>query len=102
MLAVHVRYWIEFNDNMVGPTPVNAIAKPWSTVGGIAGQFISAGKYNLADDEALVLTLEPVSFRYANILMAALFWFITFDYRHPQSSYPLPGQARHSPHGHYH
>ena len=78
LLAAHIRYWIEFNDNMVGPTPVNAIAKPWATVGGIAGQFISAGKYNLADDEALVLTFEPVSVRYANILMADLFWFITY------------------------
>ena len=101
MLAVHVRYWIEFNDNMVGPTPVNAIAKPWRTVGGIAGQFISAGKYNLADDQALVLTFEPVSFRYANILMADLFWFITFDYRDRQSSYALPGQAWQSRDGKY-
>jgi hypothetical protein len=101
MLAVHVRYWIEFNDKMVGPTPVNAIAKPWRTVGGIAGQFISAGKYNLADDEALVLTFEPVSLRYANILMADLFWFITFDYRDRQSSYALPGQAWQSRDGKY-
>jgi len=101
LLAAHVRYWIEFNDNMVGPTPVNAIAKPWRTVGGIAGQFISAGKYNLAGDEALVLTLEPVNLRYFNILMADLFWFITFDYRDRQSSYALPGQAYQSRDGKY-
>ena len=101
LLAAHVRYWIDFNHNMVGPTPVNAIAKPWRTVGGIAGQFISAGKYNLADDEALVLTFEPVSARYANILMADLWWFITYDYRDRQTSYALPGQAWQSRDGKY-
>jgi hypothetical protein len=101
LLAAHIRYWIEFNNNMVGPTPVNAIAKPWATVGGIAGQFISAGKYDLADDEALVLTFEPVSVRYANILMADLFWFITYDYRDRQTSYAQPGQACQSRDGKY-
>jgi hypothetical protein len=101
LLAAHVRYWMEFNNNMVGPTPVNAIAKPWRTVGGIAGQFISAGKYQLADDEALLLTFEPVQARYANILIADLWWFITFDYRDRQSSYALPGQAWQSRDGKY-
>lgn len=101
LLAAHVRYWIDFNNNMVGPTPVNGIAKPWRTVGGIAGQFISAGKYNLADDEALILTFEPVNARYANILLADLWWFITFDYRDRQTSYALPGQAFRSQDGMY-
>lgn len=101
MLAVHVRYWIDFNNNLVGPTPVNAIAKPWRTAGGIAGQFISAGKYNLADDEALMLTFEPVSVSYANILLADLWWFITYDYRDRQTSYALPGQAWQSRDGKY-
>ncbi|HEY2105047.1 MAG TPA: hypothetical protein VGH29_04650 [Candidatus Binataceae bacterium] len=101
LLAAHVRYWIDFNDKMVGPTPVNAIAKPWRTVGGIAGQFISAGKYNLADDQALVLTFEPVNVSYANILLADLWWFITYDYRDRQTSYALPGQAWRSPDGKY-
>jgi hypothetical protein len=101
LLAMHVRYWIEFNEKMVGPTPVNAIAKPWRTVGGIAGQFISAGKYNLADDEALVLAFDPVSVSYANILLADLWWFITYDYRDRQTSYALPGQAWQSADGKY-
>jgi hypothetical protein len=101
LLAAHTRYWIDFNNNMVGPTPVNAIAKPWRTVGGIAGQFISAGKYNLAEDEALVLTFEPLSVRYANILLADLWWFITYDYRDRQTSYALPGQAWQSRDGRY-
>ncbi len=101
LLAAHVRYWIKFNNDMVGPTPVNQIAKPWRTVGGIAGQFISAGKYNLADDEALILTFEPVTVRYANILLADLWWFITYDYRDRQTSYALPGQAWQSRDGKY-
>jgi hypothetical protein len=101
LLAAHVRYWFEFNEKMVGPTPINAIAKPWRTVGGIAGQFISAGKYNLADDEALVLTFEPVNVSYANILLADLWWFITYDYRDRQTSYALPGQAWQSRDGNY-
>ncbi len=101
LVASHVRYWIDFNHKMVGPTPVNGIAKPWRTVGGIAGQFISAGKYNLAGDEALILTFEPVSVRYANILLADLFWFITYDYRDRQTSYALPGQAWQSRDGKY-
>jgi hypothetical protein len=101
LLSVHVRYWIDFNNNMVGPAPLNAIARPWRTVGGIAGQFISAGKYHLADDEALVLTFEPVKAQYANILMAHLLWFITYDYRDRQTSYALPGQAYQSRDGMY-
>jgi hypothetical protein len=101
LLAAHVRYWIKFNNDMVGPTPVNQIARPWRTVGGIAGQFISAGKYNLGDDEALMLTFEPVNVRYANILLADLWWFITYDYRDRQTSYALPGQAWQSGDGNY-
>jgi hypothetical protein len=101
MLASHVRYWIDFNEKMVGPTPVNGVAKPWRTVGGIVGQFISAGKYQLAADEALVLTFEPVAVSYANILLADLWWFITYDYRDRQTSYALPGQAFQSRDGKY-
>ncbi len=101
LLAAHAAYWIKFNHDMVGPTPTNQIARPWRTVGGIAGQFISAGKYQLADDEALILTFEPVTVRYANILLADLWWFITYDYRDRQTSYALPGQAWQSGDGKY-
>ena len=102
LLPAHIRYWIEFNNNMVGPTPVNGLAKPWPTVGGIVGQWLTAGKFQLADDDALVMTVAPVKCRYMSILLADLFWFITFDYRDRHSSVAFPGQTHLSSDGNYH
>jgi hypothetical protein len=102
LLNAHIRYWIQFNENMIGPAPVNALAKPWPTVGGIAGQWLTAGKFNLADDQALVLTFAPSHCRYMNILLADLWWFITFDYRDRHSSVAFPGQAHLGSDGNYH
>lgn len=67
--------------------PPNTLSRPAdpAAVGGVAGRFMSNGHFELAADEALVVTLFPIDARYQGIQLTDP-WFSSLEYAHRQTS----------------
>jgi hypothetical protein len=89
-----VRYWFYLNEVLTGKAHTNELPKPWATVGGVAGQYLDAAPFKLANDEALVFTVKPSKARYMGVMLSDRWWFVSFDYRNHQSTLATPGQTR--------
>jgi hypothetical protein len=80
--------------------PVNTLTEPRSTPGGITTQFSSVGHYDLADDQAMIVTV-PAAARevapYQGIQLGSM-WYISLDYINHQTSLTAD-QARADPDG---
>jgi len=75
-------YWIR----MILNIPVQTMLKPMMTgaTGGLVTQVSSAGHFELADDGAVVITLDPVNAAYRSLVLYDL-WNRSLDYRNHQS-----------------
>jgi len=75
-------YWIR----MILNIPVQTMLKPMMTgaTGGLVTQVSSAGHFELADDSAVVITLDPVNAAYRSLVLYDL-WNRSLDYRNRQS-----------------
>lgn len=64
--------------------PVNACTPPAAAGGGgfLPGQRNAVGQFDLAPDDALVVTVDPVPCRYMSLAIGHHRWFTSFDYRH--------------------
>jgi hypothetical protein len=67
--------------------PPNVLSSPKIREGGRWG-LSSSGHFHLADDEALVLTLDPVGARYLSVQLASA-WLSSLDYLHHTASLNL-------------
>jgi hypothetical protein len=80
--------------------PVNALTPPRRTPGGLATQFSSAGHFDLAPDQAMVVTV-PAAGRdvapYQGIQLGSM-WYVSLDYVNHQTSLTAD-QARADPDG---
>jgi hypothetical protein len=80
--------------------PVNTLTEPRSTPGGLITQFSSVGHYDLADDQAMIVTV-PAANRdvapYQGIQLGSM-WYISLDYINHQTSLTAD-QARSDPDG---
>ncbi|MGN6794007.1 MAG: hypothetical protein ACTHJW_16590 [Streptosporangiaceae bacterium] len=80
--------------------PVNTLTEPRSTPGGLSTQFSSVGHYDLADDQAMIVTV-PAAGRdvapYQGIQLGSM-WYISLDYISHQTSLTAD-QARPDPDG---
>ena len=80
--------------------PVNTLTEPRSTPGGLTTQFSSVGHYDLADDQAMIVTV-PAAARdvapYQGIQLGSR-WYISLDYINHQTSLTAD-QARADPDG---
>jgi hypothetical protein len=68
--------------------PVNTLTPPRLTPGGLATQFSSAGHYELADDQAMIVTVPAASkdvAPYQGIQLGSM-WYISLDYINHQTS----------------
>ena len=78
--------------------PVNTLTEPRSTPGGLTTQFSSVGHYDLADDQAMIVTV-PAAARevapYQGIQLGSM-WYISLDYISHQTSLTAD-QARADP-----
>jgi hypothetical protein len=77
--------------------PVNTMTEPRSTPGGLTTQFSSAGHYELADDQAMIIAVPASEAPYQGFQLGSM-WYISLDYINHQTSLTA-AQARIDPDG---
>lgn len=84
-LVQRVRTWLQFPKWFYDNLPVNTLTAPRLTPGGLATQYSSVGHYDLAPDQALILTLPVTDAPYLGFQLGSL-WYISLDYINHQTS----------------
>jgi len=83
-----VATWPEFvRERYFEARPANTLSRPAdpTSVGGVKGRFMSNGHFELAPDEALLVTLWPIGARYQGIQLTDP-WFSSLEYANRQTS----------------
>lgn len=96
-LITRVKTWLEFPKPFYLNLPVNTLTAPRSTPGGLTTQFSSVGHYDLAADEAMIITVPASDAPYQGFQLGSL-WYISLDYVNHQTSLNN-GQAQVDPDG---
>jgi hypothetical protein len=100
MLISRLKTFLQFPEWFYLTLPVNTLTEPRSTPGGLTTQFSSVGHYDLAEDQAMIITV-PASPRdvapYQGIQLGSM-WYISLDYINHQTSLTAD-QARTDPDG---
>jgi hypothetical protein len=97
MLVGRIRTFLAFADRFYLNLPVNTLTPPRLTPGGLATQYSSAGHYELADDQAMVVTVPAGDAPYQGLQLGSM-WYVSLDYINHQTSLTVP-QARVDPDG---
>jgi hypothetical protein len=97
MLVSQIRTFLSFPEWFYLTEPVNTLTEPRRTPGGLATQFSSVGHYELADDEAMIVTVPRADVPYQGIQLGSL-WYTSLDYIGHQTSLTA-AQARTDPDG---
>ncbi len=84
-LVSRVKTWLQFPQWFYDNLPVNTITAPRLTPGGLATQYSSVGHYELADDEAMIITVPKSDAPYQGFQLGSL-WYISLDYINHQTS----------------
>jgi len=84
-LVQRVKTWLQFPQWFYMNIPVNTMVVPRLTPGGLATQYSSAGHFDLAPDQALVLTLPVTDAPYLGFQLGSL-WYVSLDYINHQTS----------------
>jgi hypothetical protein len=77
--------------------PVNTMTEPRLTPGGLATQYSSAGHYELAEDQAMIVTVPASEAAYQGFQLGTM-WYLSMDFINHQTSLTAD-QARHDPDG---
>jgi hypothetical protein len=100
ILLSRLRTFLAFPEWFYLQEPVNTLTPPRLTPGGLATQFSSAGHYELARDQAMIVTV-PAGGRdvapYQGIQLGSM-WYVSLDYVNHQTSLTAD-QARIDPDG---
>ena len=97
ILLGRLRTFLAFPEWFYLTEPVNTMTPPRPTPGGLATQFSSAGHYDLADDEAMIVTVPVAGAPYQGIQLGSM-WYVSLDYINHQTSLTAD-QARIDPDG---
>ena len=84
-LVQRIKTWLQFPQWFYTNLPVNTMVAPRLTPGGLATQFSSAGHFDLAAGQALVITLPATDAPYLGFQLGSL-WYISLDYINHQTS----------------
>ncbi|MCH9736338.1 MAG: hypothetical protein K0U78_17590 [Actinomycetia bacterium] len=84
-LVQRVKTWLQFPQWFYTDSPANTMVPPRLTPGGLATQYSSAGQFDLAEDQALVITLPVTDAPYLGFQLGSL-WYISLDYINHQTS----------------
>jgi len=84
-LVQRVKTWLQFPQWFYNDSPVNSMVAPRLTPGGLATQYSSAGQFDLAEQQALVITLPVTDAPYLGFQLGSL-WYISLDYINHQTS----------------
>jgi hypothetical protein len=100
-LRSHVRVWPEIVGHILAAVPPNALGEPRDSrdAGGVPGRWMVNGHFDLADDEALVVTASPSEGDYQGIQLMDL-WMESLEYANRQTSLTAD-QAQQSSDGTY-
>lgn len=97
MLVSRLQTFLAFPQWFYLNLPVNTMTEPRSTPGGLTTQFSSAGHYELADDEAMIITVPKSDAPYQGFQLGSM-WYLSLDYINHQTSLTAD-QARVDPDG---
>ncbi|MGD9621846.1 MAG: hypothetical protein AB7G47_18330 [Mycolicibacterium sp.] len=84
-LVQRVKTWLQFPQWFYSDGPANTMVPPRLTPGGLATQYSSAGRFDLTDDQALVITLPVSDAPYLGFQLGSQ-WYISLDYINHQTS----------------
>jgi hypothetical protein len=85
MLVARIRTWFAFPEWFYLNEPVNTLTPPRPTPGGLSSQWSSVGHYDLADDQALVVTVPRGDAPYLGFQLGTV-WYTSLDYADHQTS----------------
>ncbi len=100
ILLSRLRTFLAFPDWFYLKEPANTMTAPRRTPGGLASQFSSAGHFDLAPDQAMIVTVPDAGrdlAPYQGIQLGSM-WYISLDYVNHQTSLTAD-QARKDPDG---
>ncbi|GAB2678862.1 hypothetical protein GCM10027271_44960 [Saccharopolyspora gloriosae] len=97
ILLNRLRTFLAFPEWFYLDLPANTMTEPRRTPGGLATQFSSAGHYDLADDQAMIVTVPASEAPYQGIQLGSR-WYVSLDYSDHQTSLTAD-QARTDPDG---
>lgn len=97
ILLNRLRTFLAFPEWYYLDLPANTMTEPRRTPGGLATQFSSAGHYDLADDQAMIVTVPASDAPYQGIQLGSR-WYVSLDYSDHQTSLTAD-QARTDPDG---
>jgi hypothetical protein len=86
LLVGSIRTWFAFPQFFQYQEPVNTLTVPKPTPGGLASQRSSIGHYELADDEALVVTVPECTDCAYQAIQVGSDWYASTDYETHQTS----------------
>ena len=84
-LVQRVKTWLQFPQWFYQDSPANTMVPPRLTPGGLATQYSSVGQFDLAQDQALIITLPVTDAPYLGFQLGSL-WYISLDYINHQTS----------------
>jgi hypothetical protein len=84
-LVQRVKTWLQFPKWFYDDLPVNTLTAPRLTPGGLATQYSSVGHFDLAPEQAIVITLPVTDAPYLGFQLGSL-WYISLDYINHQTS----------------
>ena len=85
-LVGSVQTWFAFPHFFQYKEPVNTLTVPASTPGGLSSQFSSIGHYELAEDEAMVVTVPRCEECTYQAIQIGSDWYASTDYETHQTS----------------
>ena len=100
ILLSRLRTFLAFPEWFYLNEPVNTMTPPRATPGGLASQFSSAGHFDLAEDQAMIVTVPAAGAAvapYQGIQLSSM-WYVSLDYINHQTSLTAD-QARIDPDG---
>jgi hypothetical protein len=85
-LVGSIQTWFAFPHFFQYKEPVNTLTPPQSTPGGLASQRSSIGHYELADDEAMIVTVPECAECSYQAIQIGSDWYASTDYETHQTS----------------
>ena len=96
-LVQQLKTFLQFPEWFYLKLPVNTMTEPRLTPGGLATQYSSVGHYELADDEAMIVTVPVSEAPYQGFQLGSM-WYVSLDFSNHQTSL-TSHQAQHDPDG---
>ena len=96
-LVAQVRTFLAFPEWFYLKLPVNTMTEPRLTPGGLATQWSAVGHYELAPDDALIVTVPASDAPYQGFQLGTM-WYLSMDFANHQTSLTAD-QAHRDPDG---